>query len=84
MGFLVALIVGGLAGWIASMIAGRDNSFGILGNIVVGFLGGVIANFLFGQDNALSHPTFGGFLLTVLGAVILLVIVNLFTRHSAR
>lgn len=84
MGLLVALIVGGLAGYVASLIAARDSSLGLLGNIVVGFLGAGIANFLFSGDVALSHPTLGSFLLAVLGAVILLVIVNLFTRKSVR
>lgn len=82
MGFLVALIVGGLAGYLASLVANRNGSLGILGNIVVGFLGGLIVNLLFGANTSLSHPTFGSFLLTVLGAVILLVVVNLFTRKK--
>lgn len=81
MGLLIAIIVGGLAGWLASLVANRDSSLGVVGNIVVGFLGGLIASFLFGTDG-LSHPTLGSFLLTVLGAVILLVIVNLFTRKK--
>jgi uncharacterized membrane protein YeaQ/YmgE (transglycosylase-associated protein family) len=81
MGFLIALVVGGLAGWLASMVAGRDSSLGLLGNIVVGFLGAVIVNFFFGANTSLSNPTLGSFLLDVLGAIILLVVVNLFTRR---
>ena len=84
MGIIIALIVGGLAGYVASLIAARDSSLGIIGNIVVGFIGAGIANFLFAGDVALSQPTFGSFLLAVLGAVILLVVVNLFTRKSVR
>ena len=78
MEFLMALIVGGFAGWLASMVT--HCSLGILGNIIVGFLGGLIASLLFGTGSNLSHPTLLSFLFTVLGAVILLVIVNLFTR----
>lgn len=84
MGFIVALIVGGLAGYVASLIAARDSSLGIIGNIVVGFVGAGIANFLFAGNVALSNPTLGGFILAVVGAIILLVIVNLFTRKSVR
>jgi uncharacterized membrane protein YeaQ/YmgE (transglycosylase-associated protein family) len=84
MGFLVFLIVGGLAGWLASVIAGRDSSLGLIGNIVVGWIGAGIANFLFGSGVELSNPTLGDFLVAVIGAVILLVIVNLFTRKSIR
>ena len=47
MGIIVALIVGGLAGWLASLVAARDSSLGVVGNIVVGLIGAVIANFLF-------------------------------------
>lgn len=82
MGFLIAIIIGGFAGYLASLIVGRNGSLGILGNIVVGFLGAVIVNFLFGADTSLSNPTLGSFLLDTLGAVILLVIVNLFTRKK--
>lgn len=83
LGLIVALVVGGLAGWLASMVVGRDSSLGVIGNIIVGFLGAGIANF-FGGDTHLSHPTFVGFLLAVLGAVVLLAIVNLFTRNKIR
>lgn len=82
MGIIIALIVGGLAGWLASIVAGRDGSLGIIGNIVVGFVGAVIANLLFGDSVSLSNPSLGGFLLAVLGAIILLIIVNLFTRKK--
>lgn len=83
MGIIIALIVGGLAGYLASLVVGRNNSLGIFGNIVVGFVGAVIANF-FGGNSQLSNPTWGGFFEAVLGAIVLLVIVNLFTRHRVR
>jgi uncharacterized membrane protein YeaQ/YmgE (transglycosylase-associated protein family) len=82
MGILIAIIVGGLAGWLASIVAGRDGSLGIVGNVVVGFLGAVIANVLFANNVSLSNPSLGGFLLAVLGAIILLIVVNLFTRKK--
>ncbi len=84
MGFLIALVVGGFAGYLASLIAARNSSLGVVGNVVVGFLGGVLANFLLGRDDALSHPTWAGFGFTVLGAVVLLLLVNLVTRRSIR
>lgn len=83
MGFLVALIVGGLAGWLASIVVARDSTLGVVGNIVVGFLGAVLVN-LFGGNAQLSHPTWGGFFEAILGAVVLLVIVNLITRRQIR
>lgn len=73
MGILSWIIFGGLAGWVASMIMGRDRN-GCLTNIFVGivgaFIGGFIMNLLGG------HPVHGftlrGFGVAVLGAVILL------------
>lgn len=84
MKFLIAIIIGGFAGYLASLVANRNGSLGILGNIIVGFIGGLIANLLFGQTSALNNPTLTSFGFTVLGAVILLIIVNLFTRKKLR
>lgn len=88
MGLLLTLVLGGLAGWIASMIMNRDAQQGILLNIVVGVVGAFLANLLlaplFGVSATLDQVTVAGFLMSVLGAVVLLAIVNLFTRRSLR
>jgi len=86
MEIIIAIIVGGLAGWIASLIVGDSARLGILGNIVVGFIGAVLGNFLLGglfnTNIQLSHPTWGGFALAIAGAVILLFVVNLISRRQ--
>lgn len=88
MGILITIILGGLAGWIASKIMYRDAEQGVLLNIVVGIVGAFLANLLIapliGAEAVLSSFTFAGFLMAVLGAVVLLAIVNLFTRRSIR
>lgn len=88
MGVLITILLGGLAGWIASMILGRDSSMGVLMNILVGIVGAFLANLLIapllGVDAVLDHFTFWGFLMAVVGATLLLAIVNLFTRRSIR
>ena len=45
-GILPAIILGGLAGWVASMIMKTDASMGILANVVVGIIGSIIGNLL--------------------------------------
>jgi uncharacterized membrane protein YeaQ/YmgE (transglycosylase-associated protein family) len=83
--FIVWLIVGGIIGWIASLIMGTDSRQGPILNIVVGivgaFLGGLLLTPLLGvgtiNQNVFSLP---GLLVSLLGAVILLAIVNMFTR----
>ncbi len=88
MGLILTLILGGLAGWIASMIMNRDQSMGIVANVIVGILGAILANWviapIFGYPAVLDRVDFFGFLLAVLGAVGLLLVFNLLTRNSAR
>lgn len=88
MGILLTIILGGLAGWIASKIVNRDEDFGVLGNIVVGIVGAVLANWLllplFGIGATLNEVTLGGFVGAVLGAALLLVIINLITLRRWR
>ena len=83
MGIIIWLIVGGIVGWLASIIMRRDAQQGIIMNIVVGIVGALIAGWLFGGgiNQAITLWTF---LYSLIGAVILLAIVNLFTRGRAR
>jgi hypothetical protein len=83
MGIIIWLIVGGIVGWLASIIMRRDGQQGIILNVVVGIVGAMIAGFL-GGGSINEAITFGTFLWSLLGAVILLAIVNLFTRGRAR
>lgn len=76
------VLLGALAGWIASMIMGRDASMGAGANIVVGIIGAIIGGLIM---NALGGPGVTGFniysiLVAIGGAVVLLFIVGLFRR----
>lgn len=89
MNFLIWLIVGGVVGWLASLIMRTDAQQGIFLNIVVGivgaFLGGLLISPLVGTGTINSSGlTLGTFLVSLAGAVILLAIVNLFRRGRAR
>ena len=86
MGFIVWLIVGGVVGWLASLIMRTDAQQGIILNIVVGIVGAVIAGLIFGGGNINnSNPLdLTNILWSLLGAVILLAIVNLIRRGSVR
>ena len=89
MNFIVWLLVGGIIGWIASKVMNTDAQQGVILNIVVGivgaFLGGMLISPLVGvstiNQNAFS---IGAMLVSLIGAVILLAIVNLFRRGKAR
>lgn len=81
---LVTLLLGGIAGWLASIIVNRNEQMGIVWNVIVGIIGAVIANFVLapmvGVSADLSTFSLGSFIMAVLGASLLLVIVNLITR----
>jgi len=83
MGIIVWLIVGGICGWLASIIMRTDAQQGILLNIVVGIVGAVIASFIFGA-NINAGITVMSFIYSLIGAVILLASVNLVRRGSVR
>lgn len=83
MGFLSWIIVGALAGWIASMIMKTDASMGALANIVVGIIGALIGGWvvgLFGVDVMDDAIRIESILTAILGAVILLAIVKAVRR----
>ena len=88
MGWIIAIIVGGIIGWLASMVMGRDASMGIFWNIVVGLIGALIGGWvgttLFGIGSTLTSFSIPGLLMSFVGAVILLAIANLIQRKRIR
>ena len=88
MGFLIWLIIGGVVGWLASLVMRTDGQQGILLNVVVGivgaFLGGWLISPLVGVGTINQGISIGSVVVSLIGAVILLAIVNLFRRGSAR
>ncbi|HEV2461867.1 MAG TPA: GlsB/YeaQ/YmgE family stress response membrane protein [Ktedonobacterales bacterium] len=87
MGILGWIILGGLAGWLASRLV-RGTGLGLIGDIVVGIVGGLIGGFIVGALGGTGVTGFNlwSFVVAVLGAILLLLIVRLFTgsRTSAR
>ncbi|MGP9767122.1 GlsB/YeaQ/YmgE family stress response membrane protein [Halomonas sp. AOP13-D3-9] len=76
MGSLIgALIIGGLAGWIAGNIM-RGGGFGILGNIGVGIVGAFIGRMLFGLLGLASGNIIGSLVTATVGAVVLLWVIS--------
>lgn len=79
-GFLSAIIIGGLAGWVASKIMHTDESMGVILNVIVGVVGAIIGNLLlpvFGIPGT-SGFSLWSFVVALIGAIILLFIVGLF------
>lgn len=80
MGWLWSLIVGGVLGWLAGLILGKDVPGGIIGNIIAGFVGSWIGN----QFLPAIGPVTGGFHIvsSLIGAIILILIVSFFLKRG--
>lgn len=86
MSILTWIILGGLAGWIASMITGDNPRQGILGNILVGILGAVIGGWLAGAilgEEGVTGFNLGSLITAIIGATILLFIARAFRGHPS-
>jgi uncharacterized membrane protein YeaQ/YmgE (transglycosylase-associated protein family) len=89
MNFIIWLVVGGLLGWVASKIMRTDAQQGIILNIVVGIVGAMLGGWLISP--LVGVPTInqdafniGALAVSLVGAVILLAIVNMFRRGKVR
>lgn len=82
-GLIIWLVIGGVVGWLASMVMRTDAQQGMILNVVVGIIGSVIASYLFGGgiNDGITVTTF---IYSLIGAVILLAIVNLVRRGAVR
>ena len=89
MNLIILLVVGGLIGWVASMIMRTDGQQGIILNVVVGIVGALLAGFIITpliggasiMDGAINIQSI---VVSLLGAVVLLAIVNLLRRGTVR
>jgi uncharacterized membrane protein YeaQ/YmgE (transglycosylase-associated protein family) len=88
MNIIIWLIVGGIVGWLASLVMKTDAQQGIILNVVVGIIGAFIGGWLIGP--LLGAPSINegfsimSFIVSLIGAIILLAIVNLFRRGRVR
>ena len=89
MNFIIWLIIGGLIGWLASMLMKTDGQQGVFLNVIVGIVGAMLGGWFISplvgvatiNQNNFSMPAL---LVSFVGAVILLAIVNLVFRRSVR
>ena len=84
MGLIGWIVLGGLAGWIASMIAGTNKQQGFFGNIIVGIIGAVIGGWVvgfFGADGVNGFNLWS-FVVALIGALILIWIWGLITHRK--
>lgn len=89
MGIILMLVIGGIIGWLASLVMRTDAQQGIILNVVVGIVGALLGGFLLTPLIGGAPITSGALdvrslLVSFLGAIILLAIVNMFRRGTVR
>jgi uncharacterized membrane protein YeaQ/YmgE (transglycosylase-associated protein family) len=79
MGILSWIIFGALAGWVASMVVGRNDQMGCLTNIAVGIIGAMLGGWIFSLFGGTGVTGFNlpSFIVAVIGAVVFLAVLNL-------
>ncbi|HSX57022.1 MAG TPA: GlsB/YeaQ/YmgE family stress response membrane protein [Sphingomonas sp.] len=83
-GIIVWLVIGGVVGWLASLVMRTDAQQGVLLNIVVGIVGAFIGGLIFSGGSINQGLSVYSFIVSLLGAIILLAVVNLVRRGSVR
>ena len=87
MGILSWILFGAIAGWVASLLTGRNKRMGCLGNIIIGILGAMLGGFvveLFGGRGDITGFNWPSFGVAVLGAVILLSVTGWYARQEKK
>ena len=89
MNFIIWVVIGDIIGWIASMIMRTNAQQGLLLNVVVGIIGALLGGWLlaplFGTGTINQNDfSLGSLIVSLLGAVVLLAVVNLFQRGKPR
>jgi uncharacterized membrane protein YeaQ/YmgE (transglycosylase-associated protein family) len=84
---IIWLVIGGILGWLASLIMNTDRQQGIFLNIVVGIIGALLAGYLISPIVGVGtindgNISIGGLAVSLLGAIVLLAIVNLLRRGT--
>lgn len=86
MGILSWIVLGGLAGWVASMVMKKNSSMGLIGNVVVGIVGAFIGGYVFSFFGGYGITGFNitSFFVALVGAIILLALLNIISRGRGR
>lgn len=79
MSIIMFLIIGVLSGWIAGKLW-KGKGFGLIGNLVIGIIGALVGGFIFAILDVTAGGDIGRIVMSVVGALVLLYLVNLFAK----
>jgi uncharacterized membrane protein YeaQ/YmgE (transglycosylase-associated protein family) len=72
MNWIVTLVIGGIIGWLASLVMKTDAQMGLVGNVIVGIVGSLLGFWLAGLLGVSAGSAIGGYLIAVIGAAVLI------------
>lgn len=84
MSLITWIIFGGIVGWIASMIMGKNHSMGVLANVIVGIIGAMVGGAIAGMMGleGVSGFNMSSFIVAMAGSILLIAVINLFERGT--
>jgi len=77
MGWIVTIIIGGIIGWLASIVMKTNAQMGIIANVLVGVVGSVLGSWLAAQLGVPATSALVGYLISIVGAVILIAVLKM-------
>jgi len=78
MGLILTLVIGGVVGWLASLLMETDQQMGVIANIAVGIVGSTIGHFLFAVLGFAAFGPIARLIVSVVGAVVLIAVLRAF------
>jgi uncharacterized membrane protein YeaQ/YmgE (transglycosylase-associated protein family) len=72
MNWIVTLVIGGVIGWLASLVMKTDAQMGLIGNVVVGIVGSALGFWLAGALGIGAGSTLGAYIIAIIGAAVLI------------
>ncbi|HVQ75123.1 MAG TPA: GlsB/YeaQ/YmgE family stress response membrane protein [Candidatus Binatia bacterium] len=76
MGLIVSIIIGGIVGWLASIIMKTNAQMGIIANVIVGVVGSILGHYVASGMGIGATGTLGSFIVSLIGAVVLIAILR--------
>jgi uncharacterized membrane protein YeaQ/YmgE (transglycosylase-associated protein family) len=72
MNLIVTLVIGGIIGWLASLVMKTDAQMGLVANVIVGIVGSFLGFWLAGLLGVSTGSAVGGYIVSVIGAAVLI------------
>lgn len=77
MSLLVAIIIGGVIGWLASILMKTNSQMGVVANVVIGVVGSLLGNAIAGALGVRVHSAAGAWIVAVIGAALLIALLRM-------